>query len=267
MKRWAWLALAAQCVAGIAGAQTLHPISPKGMPWRTTPSGNDIARHYPPGADRANIGGWTVIECLTQVTGKLEDCKILGEAPAGGGFGEAGLKLIRLFQVDLTKMPPESLAGGVLAMPIILNIPNGAPTPPRNDLAGEPSAVLKPAKAGKLPCPVTGAPDQVCAAHRFSWATRPGIAETAAFVRAAAAAPASSSIICQVGDDQRPTACQPYGPADQTQVEAMKALAPRFTLPPKAEDKTPTKDGFVVMQFDWPALKHAVETSVLTRQP
>lgn len=266
MKRCAWLALAMCCLAGIADAQALHPISPKGLPWRLTPSGNDIARYYPPAAERANLGGWTVVECLTQPTGKLDACKVLGEGPTGAGFGEAGLKLTRLFQLDLAKISPETLAGGVLAMPIILNIP-GSPTPPRNDLAGEPSLVLTPAKGGKFPCPVADATDQTCNAHRFTWATRPGIAETAPFVRAAAATPASSSMICVIGDDQRLTGCQPYGPAAPAQAEAMTALAPLFALPSRADDKASTKGGFALIQFDWPALKHAVETSVLTKAP
>ena len=266
MKSWAWMAMAAMLLGGGAGAQTLHPLPSMGLPWKAKPNGNDIARYYPDRAARAGQAGWTVIECQTEATGAMKSCQVLGEAPAGADFGAAGLALSRLFKLDADKMAPEVLAGGVVTIPIML-VMNGGPTMLRNDLAGGPSVLLTPSPKGATPCPTAAAPNQTCLSHRFIWAEAPTIVETASFVRAAAASPVTTTVICPIGGDMKLAGCMQAGTADPSQVVAMNGLLPLFKSPSEAQDKAPAKDGFILIQFDWPALKHAVETSVLTRAP
>lgn len=265
MKSWAWMVVAATLLSGTTNAQTLHALPSTGLAWRAKPNGNDIARYYPEKAQRAGLSGWTVIECLTEPTGDLKGCQVLGESPVGGEFGFAGLALSKLFKLDASKIAPEMLIGGVATIPIVLTF-DGKPGALRNDLAGGPSVLLTPSATGATPCPTPTTPRQTCEPHRFAWAERPTIVETASFVRAAAASPATTAVICPIGADMKLHGCMKAGAADPSQTAAMNGLLPLFTAPPAAEDKALAKDGFVLVQFDWPALKHAVETSVLTRR-
>ncbi len=269
MKRATWLGLAALLTASNAVAQQLHPIpnSPGStLVWRAKPSADDMATYYPPKARRAERGGWAVIECQTLATGDMKDCLVLGESPKDFGFGDAALKLSAKFKLDPAKNDPATLAGGVVAIPILMLTPSDSAVPPRDYLAGEPSVLLTTTPKGSAPCPTTDSPGQGCSVHRFSWVQRPSLPETADLVRRAAATPERTTVLCPIAADMKLRGCSPNGPADPTQVEAVSGLIPLFTAPTQAEDKTPTKDGFVVVQFNWPALKHAVETSVLTRR-
>ena len=252
-------------LSGAASAQALHLLAPTGAIWKTKPTGSDMARFYPDRAARAGLSGWAVIECLTETTGDLKDCQVLGEAPLKQDFGAAALKLSRLFKVDTAKITPEMLNGGVVAFPIVLTM-DKAPPPLFNHRAGDPAVLLTPSTNGVTPCPTPAAPKQLCTPHRFTWAAAPMLVESAPFVRAAAASPASTALICPIGADMKLEHCMQAGPADPSQLEAMKGLLPLLTAPTQGEDNAPAKDGFVAIQFDWPALKHAVETSVLTRQ-
>lgn len=259
--------MAAQFLGGAAGAQALHDVSAKGLVWRMKPSGNDMAAVYPQKAQSEERAGWAVVECQILPTGDLKDCQVLGEGPTDYGFGDAALKLAPKFKLDVRKNDPADLAGGVVAIPIILLTPVGAPYPNRDYLAGEPSALLTPAANGRAPCPTKAIPTQTCAVHRFSWATRPSLVETATLVRGAAAAPATTAVLCPIGEDMKLAHCTLTGPADPSQIAAMTGLIPLFTAPAEAEDKAAAKDGFVLVQFNWPSLHRAVETSVLTKTP
>jgi hypothetical protein len=262
--RLALLTALVALLGGPASAQALHAI-PTGFSWRLKPSGDDIARVYPNKARLENKFGWTVIECQTEPTGDIRDCLVLGESPAGYGFGEAGLKLARRFQLDTKKTAPTELTGGVVTIPIMMTMDGSLPL--RNTLAGDQSVLLSPSANGVTLCPTDVAPGQKCRSHRFVWATRPSLVETAPFVRSAGARPATTAVICPIGEDMRLRACTQAGPADPSQIAAMNGLIPLFAAPPQADDKTPAKDGFALIQFDWPALKLAVETSVLTKAP
>ena len=43
--------------------------------------------------------GHATMRCIVEVTGRLRDCKITSESPAGRGFGAATLKTAHLFRV------------------------------------------------------------------------------------------------------------------------------------------------------------------------
>jgi hypothetical protein len=266
MARLAWLVLAAQLAAGGASAQTLHELTAKGLVWRMKPNGADIAQIYPPKAQREEKAGWAVAECLTLETGDLKDCKLLGEAPANYGFGEAALKLTPKFKIDAKKSDPGILKDGVIAIPIILLTPVRSPVPLRDYLAGDPSTLLTIAPGGRgAPCPTEAAPTQKCVSHPFTWAQRPTIVETAALVRSVGDSASATAVLCDIGGDMRLSHCAQFGPANAAEIKAMAGLTPLFTAPAEADDKTSTRNGKILVQFNWPALRHAVETSALTR--
>jgi hypothetical protein len=266
MTRWVWLVLAAQFLVGPAYAQTLHELPPKGLAWRQKPNGADIAQIYPPKAQRDAKAGWAVVECLTLETGDMKDCKLLGEAPTGYGFGEAALKLTPKFKIDAKKTDPAILKDGVIAIPIILLTPVGAPVPLRDYLAGGPSTLLTIASGGQgAPCPTEAAPTLTCVSHAFTWARRPSIVETATLVRSVGDSASATAVLCDIGDDMRLRQCAQFGPANAVEINAMGGLIPLFTAPAEADDKTSTRNGKILLQFNWPALRHAVETSALTR--
>lgn len=270
MKSWVWIGVAAALLGGAASAQALHaiPSDPKGnLVWRMKPKAADIATIYPPKAQREEKAGWAIVECQTQASGDLTDCRVLGEAPADYGFGAAAMKLTPKFKLDPGNNDPAELAGGVVAIPIVLLTPTGAPVPPRDYLAGEPAVMLTPAPKGATPCPTASDPAQTCGAHKFIWDKRPRLAETAALVRAAGIAPASTTVVCPIGADMKLPRCQLIGEADPSQVAAITGLIPLFTAPAQTDDKQATQGGFALIQFNWASLKRAVEASALTKAP
>lgn len=189
---------------------------------------------------------------------------MLGEAPTDYGFGAAAMKLMPKFKLDPKKNDPAELAGGVVAIPIVLLTPTGAPIPPRDALAGDPAVLLTPAAKGSAPCPTPAAPAQTCGVHPFTWETRPRLAEIAALVRGAATVPASTTVLCPIGADMKLKGCKLTGEADPSQVAAITGLIPLFTAPARTDDKASTEDGFALVQFNWASLKRAVEASALT---
>lgn len=270
MKLWIGIALAAQLLMGEANAQALHAIAKDpsiSLAWSRKPNANDMAAAYPQKAQREAKAGWAVIECQTSPTGDFKDCRVLGEAPADYGFGAAALKLAPKFKLDPEKSDPADLNGGVLAIPIVMLTPTGAPVPPRDYLAGDPSALLTPSTKGSAACPTQTAPAQTCSVHKFTWATRPRLEETAALVRAASALPAATTVLCPIGANMKLTRCTLAEEADPSQIAAITGLIPMFTAPGQTDDKTATQDGFAVVQFNWTALKRAVDASALTKAP
>lgn len=268
MKLWIVL-LGALLIGGAASAQQLHAL-PNGpgspLVWRAKPSANDMAAYYPPKAQRAERAGWAVIECQTLVTGDMKDCLLLGEAPKDFGFGDAALKLSSKFKLDPAKNDPAMLAGGVIAIPILMLTPSDSALPPRDYLAGEPSVLLTPKPNGATPCPTDDAPGRTCSVHKFSWNQRPSLAQTADLVRRAAATPERTTALCSIGVDMKLRGCMLDKASDPTQVAAVSELMALFTAPTQTDDKAPTTNGSVLVQFNWPALKQAVEASVLTRR-
>lgn len=260
MRLWMGWALAIGLLGSAAQAQTLHAVT--NVPWRAYPNGDQMAAAQPAKARRDGVvAGWTTLECQTEPNGRLKACQTLGEGPEGYDFGKAGLSLARHFQLDTGKAAPDAMTGGVVTFQLLFNMS----APLTNFLAGNPALVLTPDPKGQTPCPTEAAPQQTCKTHRFVWASRPSFVETAPFVRAAVATPATTTLICPITPDMKLTRCLQAGAADPSQVTAMTGLIPRFTVPAQADDKTPTKDTFILVQFHWPALKHAVETSVFTK--
>lgn len=91
--------------------------------WAHRPTGEDMARYYPDRAQRMEVAGRATISCVVNARGALEACSIVSEDPADYGFGEAALKLSRLFRMKPTTLDGTPSDGGVITLPIIFQVP------------------------------------------------------------------------------------------------------------------------------------------------
>ncbi|HEY8004272.1 MAG TPA: TonB family protein [Phenylobacterium sp.] len=116
--------------AGLAwAAQPVKPVLVTQPDWASKPVGADIADVYPPEAYKAGIGGAATIACAVAKDGRLANCKVVHEAPAKAGFGDAALKLSERFQMKPMSRDGHPVAGGKVRIPIRF-LP-GASTPAR----------------------------------------------------------------------------------------------------------------------------------------
>ena len=67
--------------------------------WRATPSGDEMANEYPKLAQLMNVPGEATMTCTVDTDGRLQDCKVIGESPAGFGFGAAIMRLSAYFDM------------------------------------------------------------------------------------------------------------------------------------------------------------------------
>jgi protein TonB len=86
--------------------------------WIRKPTGEDIARVYPPRAASAGIRGRMVMKCGVTAEGRLADCTIVEETPPDEHFGDAGLRLSRLFRMRPLTKDGLPISGGTISIPI-----------------------------------------------------------------------------------------------------------------------------------------------------
>jgi TonB family protein len=104
-----------------AVAQAPQPLT--GPDYMRHPSDGDVANVYPIGARRLGVSGRAEMACQVAADGKLRDCKVVSEEPAGFGFGDATLRLARYFQV-LPKSVPGGPEGAQVTIPFRFVMPN-----------------------------------------------------------------------------------------------------------------------------------------------
>lgn len=61
--------------------------------WDRKPSGDQVARYYPDEAIDNSVSGRAAIKCQVTLYGRLTNCSLVSESPAGMGFGEAALRM------------------------------------------------------------------------------------------------------------------------------------------------------------------------------
>lgn len=109
--------------------------------WAVRPSGEDFARYFPEGAQRAGQGGHATLSCVVTVEGRLSPCEVVEETPPGLGFGEASLKMAPLWQ-----MRPKTVNGApqesTVRIPLTFATPPPYEPPPPTD--GPPPPVPAP---------------------------------------------------------------------------------------------------------------------------
>jgi protein TonB len=59
------------------------------------PALRELRPFHPPEALRRNVSGLAVVSCRIRADTRLDDCRVLEEAPAGQGFGAAGVRVAR----------------------------------------------------------------------------------------------------------------------------------------------------------------------------
>jgi protein TonB len=62
-----------------------------------------------------------VLQCVFTAAGRLADCTVVSETPAGRRFGAAALKLTRYFRA-VAKPAGASLAGKPITLPITFDV-------------------------------------------------------------------------------------------------------------------------------------------------
>lgn len=110
--------------AGVAPA-AVTPVPQIFAPdWIRRPTGNDLARVFPPGAYRRQLSGRANLECRVTSAGTLADCIVAYEEPAGEGFGAAGLRMAPLFLMRPQTKDGQPVDGGTVRIPLRFIHPN-----------------------------------------------------------------------------------------------------------------------------------------------
>jgi protein TonB len=84
--------------------------------WTARPTDAQIAALHPPQA--AGQQGRTVVECAVSDQGTLQACKVVGETPAGAGFGDAAVALAKHFRIRPAADDGASLVGAHVLVPV-----------------------------------------------------------------------------------------------------------------------------------------------------
>ena len=88
-----------------------------------TPNADDLAQYYPERANRLGKEGAAVIRCTVTAKGALVGCVVLSETPPAFGFGDAALKLAKLFKLKPATSDGVPVDGGVFSTRITFKLP------------------------------------------------------------------------------------------------------------------------------------------------
>lgn len=86
------------------------------------PGRREVIAIYPPHAWNHHLSGWATMNCAVDGDGRLKDCRIKSEDPAGQGFAAAALKLAPKYRVAPAH-PGETIAGGRIEVPVQFLMP------------------------------------------------------------------------------------------------------------------------------------------------
>ncbi|MDO8381325.1 energy transducer TonB [Phenylobacterium sp.] len=118
-----FLILAALAALAAEVATKASPKELEGPIWIDTPTGEDIARYYPANAQRTNVEGVATMACQVAADGRLTNCAVTRQYPAGAGFGDATLKLAPLFRMTPVTKDGAPVEGGTIRIPIRYRLP------------------------------------------------------------------------------------------------------------------------------------------------
>lgn len=69
------------------------------------------------------VAGRATLSCTVTAKGSLENCSVVSENPADYQFGEAAMKLSRLFRMKPKTLDGAPVDGGQITIPIVFTVP------------------------------------------------------------------------------------------------------------------------------------------------
>jgi TonB family protein len=128
MKRLGMAVLATLLISASAVAQGTSVASPEitQADWMRVPTGDDMAKYYPPSAIAKGVQGRVLLFCDVKADGTLTNCSVLAEWPASAGFGAASIKLASVFRMKPKTFDGQSVGGAQISIPIAWRL---APAP------------------------------------------------------------------------------------------------------------------------------------------
>ncbi len=106
--------------------------------WVELPTGDQMARFYPPLANVLAINGIVRMTCEVTKSGMVENCRIASETPKGIGFGEAALQMAGSFRMRPQTVNGAPVSGALVTIPINFKMFGDQP-PVVADAAGGPA--------------------------------------------------------------------------------------------------------------------------------
>ena len=82
-----------------------------------------MATYYPDRASRMSVSGHATMECTVTASGAVSGCSVIAENPPDYGFGEAALRLAKLFKMRPMSRDGVPVEGGKVIIPIGFTIP------------------------------------------------------------------------------------------------------------------------------------------------
>jgi len=93
--------------------------------WLSRPSADEMSRFYPDHAIDLGLTGEATLFCGVVASGKLTDCRVISETPAGAKFGDAALKLASFFRMSPRTVDGQPVDGGLTRISIAFKLTGG----------------------------------------------------------------------------------------------------------------------------------------------
>ena len=90
--------------------------------WLSQPSAEEMSRFYPDRAIDLDLSGQATLFCSVVASGKLTDCRVVSETPAGAKFGDAALKLANFFRMSPRTIDGQPVDGGLTRITIAFRL-------------------------------------------------------------------------------------------------------------------------------------------------
>lgn len=93
--------------------------------WLSQPSAAEMSRFYPAQAIDQGVTGTVTLMCGVVSSGKLVDCRVITETPAGARFGDAALKLAAFFRMTPRTVDGQPVDGALTRISLTFRLTGG----------------------------------------------------------------------------------------------------------------------------------------------